>query len=336
MKKIRLLLAAFAAMVGLGASAQGWTAQAPADGDFYLYNVGSGKFLSCGSEYWGTKACIDNGALKFTLADQGSGAYKLFTTSTFSYGNPNAAQLQSSGYVDQSVTATTWTFGEVDGLENTYTLLNAAGTYLVAPSDGTKSILLNSDAPANAYGYWKLINKDNLFLNASEDNPADITCLIGDANFESNNGTMKGFWTMDASNQNLCGGAIPNNNAESYCSSFTLSQELSVPNGKYQLTAQAAVTEYSVTGADMPYVYANDATATFSTMTHGENSMTLVGNQFTAGEYVVGPIDVTVTNGTLTIGAKGTRTNTWCVFDNFQLTYLGLDLSDLKNALILT
>ena len=152
--KRKLFLVAVAAMVGLSLNAQSWTPQAPADGDFYLYNVGTGKFLSCGED-WGTHAVVGNGALKFTLANNGSGAYTLFTTSTFSYGDPNSAQLQSSGYVDQSVTATTWTFTEVGGQANTYTLQNAAGTYLYAPNDGTIKIQLKSDAPSDNYGYWR-------------------------------------------------------------------------------------------------------------------------------------------------------------------------------------
>ena len=126
MKKIKFFLAAFAAMTSLGMQAQIWTPQAPTNGDFYLYNVGTKTFLSCG-ESWGTRAVVGNGALNFTLENNGTG-YTLFTTSVFSYGNPNAAQLQSNGFVDQNVEATTWTFDPVDGEENTFTLKNAAGT----------------------------------------------------------------------------------------------------------------------------------------------------------------------------------------------------------------
>lgn len=348
MKRIRLLLAAFAAMVGLSANAQGWTAQEPSDGDFYLYNVGTGTFLSCGSEYWGSKACIDNGGLNFTLANNGEGKYTLYTTSTFSYGNPNSAQLQSSGYVDQNVSATTWTFTLVDGLENTYTMLNAAGTYLVAPSDGTKSILLNAEAPTNEYGYWKLINKANLFPEtASEENPADITCLIGDANFESTQDPMENFWTIDAKNNNLKkgtnGGLIPNNVVESWQSSngFTLSQTITVPNGYYKLTAQTWCREYTVTGADLPYIYLNDVKKDFNLMGTETASLGTVAGFFSNGDngnYYTTTTDVaTVSAKSITLGAKGTRTNTWNVFDNFKLYYLGpIDLStyvtELENA----
>ena len=329
----------------LGLRAQGWTAQAPADGDFYLYNVGSGTFLSCGSEYWGSKACIDNGALNFTLASNGEGAYTLYTTSTFSYGNPNAAQLQSSGYVDQNKSATTWTFAAVGGMENTYTMQNAAGTYLVAPSDGTKSILLSNDAPTTNYGYWKLINKANLFPEtASENNPADITCLIGDASFESTQDAMENFWTIVAANNNLKqdlnGGLIPNNVLESWKSKngFTLSQTITVPNGYYRLTAQTFCREYTATGADLPYIYLNDVKKDFNLMGTETASLGGVAGYFSNGDngnyYNTSTDVVTVSTKSITLGAKGTRTNTWNVVDNFKLYYLGpIDLSTFVTAL---
>ena len=331
MKKKFLLMTALAVLCGLGVKAQTWTPQAPADGDFYLYNVGTGTFLSCGED-WGTLGVVGNGALKFTLENNGSGAYTLYTTSTFSYGNPNSAQLQSSGYVDQNVNATTWTFTPVNGLEKTYTLLNAAGTYLYAPSDGTIKIILNSDAPTGNNGYWKLIDYDHLFENATELNPVDVTCLIGDANFESSKASEMG-WTMVASNQNLSGGSSPNKCAESYQSAFTLSRTITVPNGNYQLLAQAALTEYNVTGNDLPVVYLNEETTPFCSMTEGESSMSKMSEQFTADKYHTTPLVVTVTNNTLTLGVRGTRTDTWCIWDNFQLFYLGVDLTALRDAL---
>lgn len=338
MKRIRLLMFLLSLIVGGGSVwAQSWTAQAPANGDFYLYNVGTGKFLSCGED-WGTHAVVGNGALKFTLANNGSGAYTLYTINNFSFGNPNAAQLQSNGYVDQNVNATTWTFTEVNGLENTYTLRSAMGDYLYAPSDGKIKISLNSTVPTDNYGYWKLVNYDNLFPeSASTENPVDVTCLIGDANFESSKASNLG-WTMTAANQNLCGGSSPNKCAESWHSSngFTLSQQITVPNGIYKLRAQAALSG-SVTENDSPVIYATSGSSTvtvpFNAMQNGESSMGGLSTQFTNGNYYTDFIEITVKNNTLTVGAKGTRTDTWNVWDNFQLYYLGVDLSLLREAL---
>jgi hypothetical protein len=128
---------------------------------------------------------------------------------------------------------------------------------------------------------------------------------------------------MEAGNKNLSGGTNENRCAESWRSAFTLSQKLSVPNGKYLLKAQAALTEYTATGADLPVIYANDVTSVFPKMTEGENTMSKMSDQFSKGMYEVEPIQVEVTDGVLTIGAKGTRTDTWCIWDNFQLKYYG-------------
>lgn len=327
--KQKLLLALLALFTGVGnLFAQNWTPQAPADGDFYLYNVGTGKFLSCGESY-GTKAVVGNGALKLTLANNGSGAYTLYTTSTFSYGNPNSAQLQSSGFVDQSVNATTWTFTAVDGLENTFTLLNAEGKYLCAPSDGTIIIALSETLPTDAYGYWKLINYDNLFNNATVTNPVDVTCLIGDANFESSNGTMTGLWSMNASNKNLCGGASPNKCAESYRSTFSLSQVLNnVPNGDYELTAQGFYRQDGSDNEHLPVFFINEKTSTFPLRTGTEGSMDAASASFSNGSYTISPIRVTVGDGKITLGAKlEGNTMLWCIWDNFTLKYYGIDLS---------
>ena len=328
-QKLLLALLALFTLGGSNLFAQGWTAQAPADGDFYLYNVGAGKYLSCG-ESWGTQAVVGNGALKLTLANNGSGAYTLYTTSTFSYGNPNSAQLQSSGFVDQSVNATTWTFTAVEGLENTYTLLNAEGKYISAPSDGKIVALLSETAPTDAYGYWKLVNKENLFPEtASATNPVDVTCLIGDANFESSNGTMQGFWSMQASNKNLCGGDSPNKCAESYRSTFTLSQVLNdVPNGEYELTAQGFYRQDGSDNEHLPVFYINEKTATFPLRTGTEGSMGAASASFTNGGYTINPIHVTVGDGKITLGAKlEGNTMLWCIWDNFTLKYLGVDLT---------
>lgn len=326
------LLLALLALFTLGGSSlygQAWTPQAPADGDFYLYNVGTEKFLSCG-ESWGTQAVVGNGALLFTFKNNGSGSYTLYTTSTFSYGNPNVAQLQSSGFVDQNVTATTWTFTAVEGLEKTYTLLNAEGKYISAPSDGTIVALLSETAPTDAYGYWKLVNKENLFPEtASATNPVDVTCLIGDANFESSNGTMQGFWSIQASNKNLCGGDSPNKCAESYRSTFTLSQVLNdVPNGEYELTAQGFYRQDGSDNEHLPVFYINEKTATFPLRTGTEGSMGAASASFTNGDYTINPIHVTVGDGKITLGAKlDGNTMLWCIWDNFTLKYLGVDLT---------
>lgn len=350
MKKIKLLLAAIAAMVTMGMNAQSWTASEVGEGYFMLYNVGTGQYLTRGNG-WGTQASITTAGntgngIALRLAGSGSD-FKMFTGIN---GDAKGIEHLSGGtiYTDQADGKnTTWTFTQVatdDG--PVYTIVSkdnhggGAGAYLTAGVDGTKVTPGNDGTLDGAK--WKLMAipaQPVGMADASEDNPVDATSLIVNANFSFDAIKKGDGWTMTSSNYNACGGniggegVIYNPNAESWRASFTLSQTITVPNGIYELTAQAAVTEYTVTGANLPVVYAGDQSTPFTAMTEGENSMGGVSTSFTAGKYVVGPIRVVVTNGSLTIGVRGTRTDTWCVWDNFKLTYKGIDLSALKEAL---
>ena len=190
---------------------------------------------------------------------------------------------------------------------------------------------------------WEIIPATKEALAAAtEDKPMDATFMLLNPNFGRNNRNGN-VWTMTANNQNLTGGFNSNGNepplndnqcAESWCSAFTLSQEIAVPNGIYAMTAQAALTDYAnkYDGADYPVVYANDVTAPFNNMEgsdRGSNMKTL-GVAFANGKYKVGPLFVEVTDGKLTVGVKGTRTDTWCIWDKFQLTYYG-ENADIAN-----
>lgn len=354
MKKIKLFLAAIAAMVTMGVNAQSWTASEVGEGYFMLYNVGTGQYLTRGNG-WGTQASITttgttgNGiALRFA----GSGSdFKMFTGIN---GEAKGLEHLDGGtiYTDQADGKnSTWTFTQV-ATDNgpVYTIVSkdnhsgGAGAYLTASTENT--IVTPGTDGTIAGAQWKLmaipaqpIGMDD----ASETNPVDATSLIVNPNFSFDAIKKGDGWTMQSSNYNPCGGNVSGTNvvynpcAESWRASFTLSQALTVPNGVYELTAQAALTDYAnlYDGANYPVVYANDATEVFKEMSETDrgSSMTQLSGSFTNGQYVVGPIRVVVTNGSLTIGVRGTRTDTWCIWDNFKLTYKGVDLSALRDAL---
>ena len=344
MKKIKLFLAAIAAMVTMGVQAQSWTASEVGAGNYMLYNVGTGQYLTRGNG-WGTQASIT------TATTAGNGiAVKIeavgsdFKLRTDINGDAKGLEHLNGGtiYTDQSANKnSTWTFTQV-GTDNgpVYTIMSkdnhggGANVYLTAGVDGT--IVTPGTDGTIAGAQWKLmaIPAQPIGMDAaSEANPVDATSLIVNANFSFPAILKNDSWTMVSNNYNACGGEVTNPNAESWRAAFTLSQTITVPNGIYELTAQATVTEYTVTGANLPVVYAGDQSTPFTAMTEGESSMSGVSTSFTAGKYVVGPIRVVVTNGSLTIGVRGTRTDTWCVWDNFKLTYKGVDLSALKEAL---
>lgn len=284
-------------------------------GTYYLYNVGTGKWF-VGANSWGTHASISaNPELGLTLA-LSNGAYTMDTKLS----NGGNSHYLNGVWCDGA--AQEWTFSSagIPGL-NAYYISNPDGR-LTAETSST-NLVLASQSGSNAM--WVLFSAEDLkaeMAKATADKPVPATFFIQCSNFGRND-TRSSAWTMDANNKNLSGGANENRCAESWRSAFTLSQKLSVPNGKYLLKAQAALTEYTATGADLPVIYANDVTSVFPKMTEGENSMAGMSDQFSKGMYEVEPVQVEVTDGVLTIGAKGTRTDTWCIWDNFRLDYLG-------------
>lgn len=292
------------------------------EGKYVLQNVGSGRYLGP-SNSWGTQASLLPSS-HYNILHSVVGGYQIETQVS----NGGTQYYFNGSYMDNGSPVTV-TF--TDNGAGLYTMTSDGSTYY--GYDGSSTVLAsNLTDPTSANALWKVMAYDEVYANASEENPADLTYMILDANFDRNHRNASA-WTMEASNQNLSGGTNENRCAESWRAAFTLSQTISVPNGVYELTAQAALTEYSVTGADFPVVYANDATAPFKTMQNGENSMSVMSAQFSNGNYVVGPIRVVVTNGSLTVGVRGTRTDTWCIWDNFQLKYYGMDLSALRDAL---
>lgn len=148
----------------------------------------------------------------------------------------------------------------------------------------------------------------------------DVTNYITNPNFETEGGAG---WTMVASNQNLHGGQSTNYCAESWHSTFRLSQTLTVPNGIYRVRAQGFYRQDGSDNDNLPYLYANDTKQVIPLRTGTENSMNDVSAAFSEGKYFIDPFAVEVTNGTLTIGvANPVNTSVWCIWDNFTLTRL--------------
>ncbi len=319
----------------LGMRAQTWTASDLAAGRYVFQNIGSGRYLGP-SNSWGTQASLLQFSHYNTLAKIQAGVYTI--ESQVSNGGTN--YYFTGSFMDGAAVNVTIQ----DNGEGIYTMSNGTTYY---GYDGSSTVLAsNLTDPTDANAQWKIIPFDYDYADATEENPADLTYRILDSNFDRNNRNGGGSnndlgnkWTMVASNQNLCGGDNTNCCAESWRAAFTLSQTITVPNGYYKLQAQAALTEYTVTGADFPVVYAtsgaNTVSVPFKTMQNGEASMTAMSTQFTNGNYFTGYTDViTVTNGSLTVGVKGTRTDTWCIWDNFNLVYMGpIDLSTYQTEL---
>ena len=292
-----------------------------ADGKYYINNVGTGKYLAAGSN-WGTHAVVNADGLDYDIK-MAEGKYTLDSQVS----NGGVKNFLNGEWNDG--VAFGWTFNEVS--EGVYTISDGTN-FLTAGENGVVTLAADATVDAAKWTLKTLADRIAELAAATAETPVDATFLIQDANFGRND-LRKSAWTMVASNQNLSGGednngSVGNNCAESFHSTFTLSQALTnAPAGKYKMTAQGFYRQDDGAIEDLPVFYANDKTATFPAKTGSEGSMTDASKSFSAGQYTIEAIEVTVfENGQLTVGAKGTAVHQWVIFDNFRLTYLGSEI----------
>ena len=301
-----------------------------ADGKYYLVNVSTNKAWGCANS-WGTQGSLVKHPEYVILHKQENGTYFMETQAS----NGGEQYYFNGEWMDNGTPAALniikgEELGEdMDG-NPVYVYYITVDTLNYYGWDGTENTVLARNLPAgDEKAMWVIASHEQAvagLAEATEEDPMDATFLILDPNFNRNNRNLSA-WTMESSNQNLCGGKDENRCAESWQAAFTLSQTIEVPNGKYILNAQAALTDYTnaYDGTDYPVIYANDATSKFKNMDEEDRAtnMSTLSNAFSAGKYQVDPITVIVTDGKLTVGAKGTRTDTWCIWDNFELEYCG-------------
>ncbi len=215
-----------------------------------------------------------------------------------------------------------WTQVNLIYADGTWTLQNGkyGGSNYIGPWDNV--IENGAECAANKTGnnvgkfYIYAISraqfKQNLLDNASDSNPVA---------FDAGNRTG---WTEEGS-----GG----NNNTSYgggCeiwqrSSFNIHQDLTIPNGKYKVSLQMAGTS----GAGKVYDTSNgttkEAASSDAAGTDFQSTILSMIQDRTYGQTITD--EITVSNGSLTIGMKCETTDQWINFDNFKLYCTGLDLS---------
>lgn len=312
MKHLRLFVAAIAAVFGLSSYAQSWTASEVGAGNFYLYNVGKGQYLTRGNGY-GTQASVDaNNALTVTLEEY-DGAYKLRNNVNgdgFGYerlGDPVIYADQSRGK------NSTWTFTKVADASNgpVYTIVSAdnhgggAGSYMTASADNT--IVGPADAVTDDYGRWQLLK--SWITNSVPVSDANGWTTSQTPTFDGSNVCAE-FW-------NKSGASIKQ----------TVSN---LPAGNYELIA-VAFTRTGMTAT----LYAGNNTMNIATASTSEaNNRGQAKDWFNNGNGV-NKLEFTHAGGNLEIGliADNANGDHWLVWRSFVLIYKGLDLSALKEAL---
>ena len=312
MKKIKLFLAACAAMVGMGVQAQSWTASEVGEGNFYLYNVGKGQFLTRGNGY-GTQASTGFNALTVTFEEY-DGAYKLRNNV-----NGDGYGFERLGdpviYADQSRGKnSTWTFTKVADASNgpVYTIVSkdnhggGAGSYMTASADNT--IVGPADAVTDDYGHWQIF-QSLITNNMPVANVNGWTVSQTPSNFDNGNICAE-FW-------NASGASIKQ----------TVNN---LPAGNYELIAVALTREGMTATLNAGINTKNIATVGTSTV----NNRTQANTWFNGGNGV-NRLEFTHAGGNLEIGltADNTTGDHWLVWRSFVLLYKGLDLSELKAAL---
>ena len=309
-----------ASALGLKAQTSTWTGEEERC-KVYLRNVESGTWWGAGND-WGTQASLVEHPEYVTLVKNGD-TYHL--ESQVSNGGENI--YFNGDYMDND-SPIALTITKLDNGHYTITSEDEEKVY-GNPASGT--VLEKAASSTSAAAQWDIFTQDDMMKaleSASSENPIDATFLILDANFGRNNRNQSA-WTAEASNKNLSGGNLLNNCAESYHSTFTISQAIAnAPAGVYKLTAQGFYRQDGSDYKNLPYFFANDHKVTFLEKTGSENSMNDASISFTNGLYTSFPIAFELSEGsTLTIGTKNdANTNLWCIFDNFVLTYYGKEV----------
>lgn len=340
------------------AKAQGWTASEVGAGDFYLYNVAAGDFISNGAN-WGTHTVVSNTGwlVNLSLSD---GKYVIGSNSKYS-----RKHLGYNCYADNGDANQLWIFEPVDGLTNTYKLKTTNNTY--ASVGAGKYYFAVGDDTGDSRSYWKLVTAANRadLSKASITNPIDVTYLLSNPDFDENADNWatagRGGKTGNDGDMNPC--------SEKYNTTYDVYQTVTgLQNGIYGVRVQgfyrnggfadAVTARTNGTEALNAIFYANSKETPLKSILEDAgkatggglvssgtysgipNDMNAASYFFSAGLYQ-NVIYVEVTDGTLKIGIKKTASvgADWTIFDNFRLEYYGSEttVSALENqALIAT
>ena len=306
----------------------------------YIADAETGLFMAAGHN-WGTRGIVNEIGLDLVLASNQQ-TKTVTINSRVSNGGTNNF-LGSGLFMDAPSYG--WRFESVG---NGFFISNGT-QYINIDADNN---LVMSDTPRE----WIIVTAIDVIAerltelkDATESNPKEATWLLQNPNFNRNDQRVEA-WVVseDCTNKNLNGGeddkgTIGNNCAESFHSTFTISQVVEgAPAGSYLMTAQgfyrqdleeskddAGATVTNPIEEDAPVFFISSSEENVSegelpVKTGDENNMTSAAVSFNNSTYIIDPIGVYVKEGeTLTVGIKGTAKWQWVIFDNFRLYYLG-------------
>ena len=333
-KLLRILFAAIWVVWGmnypLGAMAQTWTGNTPQAGDFYLFNVGAGKFLTSGC-WWGTHAAMDYDGMLLTFAGSGND-YTLSTNVAFA-----GKYVGDNAYLDNG-TAATWTFTQVS--TGKYTMKNGSN-YLVFKGGDVADT--DNTAPTTDAGYWQIVSRADLINNmksATPSSPVDASFFMENPKIRRNWKNSKPFsgtgitdnGSFNANSETLYGGGCTS--VGQYRKTFDNYQVLTgLPNGKYQVTVKGQYRNNDNSYA-IPYMYANDQKTSLKLKGDiGGDDATNATKSLVDDTYLTEAVTVTVTDGNLRVGVKSDANVDWCTWREFTIKFLDPALSFIAETL---
>ena len=298
-------------------------------GKYLLQNMESGLFLAAANN-WGTQASLVAAPEWVNLINLGDGTYNI-DTQVNNGGESHYFRFMDDGtlFMDQTPATALNIKRFFDENDNAYFTIGK-GESLIGYS-GTDGVVVKDLTEDNPNAFWQIISINGedsakYLATATVDQPLNATWLIQDANFGRNNRNVSA-WNVseDCTNKNLSGGNNTNNNAESFHSTFTISQSFKAPKGIYRLSAQGFYRQDGSDVENLPVIFIGEQTTAIPEKTGTENSMSDASVSFSAGLYQVEPILFEQpVDGDITVGVKlAENTNLWVIWDNFQLEYFG-------------
>lgn len=330
--------------------------------EYYLYNVGAGKFLEGGNS-WGTQASFGEVGASIVITSTGENVYSL--SSPYSNGGENH-YLGTDGYLDNTPASSTWTLTAVGDGTNAYTLSVPNGA--CCGYDGSSTVMSLSVDAASDNAKWLLVSKEeraNLMKQATAESGVDASFFIVNPNFSRNYNPWG--WAEDGSKCTHTGDdtdklvEIYNQEGVNFYQTIN-----GLPNGKYVVScvgfyrngnvALAAESRANGTEVINSYLYAGGNQTPLVSIFEGWGK-TLAGTadatigeetkkipnwpregatDFRGGVYPRTEVEATVTDGTLTFGIRKTALtdSDWTLFDSFRLTYYGaVGMEDMAAAL---
>lgn len=228
----------------------------PAVGRFYLYNLGSGRFL-CGGSDWGAHAALGLPGVEIELQDAGlndAGQQKYYIE-TGLYNGVDHHYLNYRGYMDATI-IDGFTFIPVEGKENVYNIVQGdytdvhmgwdpfASTDKGNNDEWTVGTECRNLDPNDLGAQWKLVtlaDREALIETASLENPVDLTHRIKSPGFNQRENATD-VWTFSEGSTvwEYGYGNHPDFVAESFNSaSCDINQMIkNLPVGVYQVAVQ--------------------------------------------------------------------------------------------------